>query len=122
MKKSTFMAMILGTVSSVFFSLGMCMALLPEWNTFQEGVIFGSVGLVLGLITLLLWRKMEGKQPIKLNLKHVLFSLFGVLGALTLVLGMCFCLVWERIIPGTLIGLTGIIMLLSLFPLIKGIK
>lgn len=122
MKKSTFMAMILGTVSSVFFSLGMCMALLPEWNTFQEGVIFGSVGLVLGLITLLLWRKMEGKQPIKLNLKHVLFSLFGVLGALTLGLGMCFCLVWERIIPGTLIGLTGIIMLLSLFPLIKGIK
>ena len=29
MKKSSFVAMMLGTVSGVLFSLGMCMALLP---------------------------------------------------------------------------------------------
>lgn len=32
MKKSNFVALVLGTISGVFFALGMCMALLPEWN------------------------------------------------------------------------------------------
>lgn len=114
--------MILGTVSGVLFALGMCMALLPEWNAFREGIIFGVVGLVLGLITLIVWRKMEGKQPIKVNVKNILFVIFGVLGALVLGLGMCFCMVWENIVLGTVIGLVGIVMLLSLIPMTKGLK
>lgn len=56
MKKSSFVAMVLGTVSVVLFALGMCMALIPEWNAFKPGVIFGCVGLLLGLITLIVWR------------------------------------------------------------------
>ncbi len=122
MKKSSFVAMVLGTISGVLFSLGMCMALLPEWNTFREGVIFGAVGLVLGLITWIVWRKMEGKQPIRVNKKNLLFVVFGVLGALILGLGLCFCMVWEKIIPGTVIGLVGIVMLLMLIPMTKGIQ
>lgn len=122
MKKSSFVAMILGVISAVLFSLGMCMALLPEWDAFTEGIIFGAVGLILGLITLLIWRKMEHKAPIKVNGKTVLFILFAVIGALVLGVGMCFCLVWENIIVGTLIGLIGILMLLSLIPITKGIK
>lgn len=39
MKKSGFIALILGTVSGVLFALGMCMALLPEWDAFTEGVL-----------------------------------------------------------------------------------
>ena len=31
MKKSSFVALVLGTIGGVFFALGMCMALLPEW-------------------------------------------------------------------------------------------
>lgn len=122
MKKSSFVAMILGTVSGVLFALGMCMALLPEWNAFREGIVFGAVGLVLGLITLIIWRKMEGKQPIKINLKNLFFIIFGVLGALILGLGMCFCMVWENIVLGTVIGIVGIVMLLSLIPITKGLK
>lgn len=122
MKKSSFVAMVLGTVSGVLFSLGMCMALLPEWNVFREGIIFGVLGLVLGLVTLLIWRKMEGKQPIRLQPKQVLFVVFGILGALVLGLGMCFCMVWENIVVGTLIGLVGIVMLLSLIPMVKGLQ
>ena len=49
MKKSNFVALVLGTVSGVMFALGMCMALLPEWNAFKEGVVFGIVGIVLDL-------------------------------------------------------------------------
>lgn len=37
MKKSNFVAMILGTIGTVFFALGMCMSLLPEWGMMQEG-------------------------------------------------------------------------------------
>lgn len=32
MKKSNFVAMILGAIGTVFFALGMCMSLLPEWG------------------------------------------------------------------------------------------
>ena len=122
MKKSSFVAMILGTVSGVLFALGMCMALLPEWNAFTEGIIFGAVGLLLGAITLFVWRKMEKKPPIKLNSKTAIIIVIAVIGALILGLGMCLCLVWEKFVIGTLIGIVGIVALLSLIPLIKGIK
>lgn len=122
MKKSSFVALFLGTVSGVLFALGMCMALLPEWNTFREGIIFGVIGLVLGLVTIIVWRKMEHKKPVKLNMRSVLFAVFGIIGTLTLGLGMCFCMVWENIIFGTIVGLVGILMLIALIPIIKGIK
>ena len=122
MKKSSFVAKMLGTVSGVLFSLGMCMALLPEWNAFKQGIVFGAVGIVLGLITLIVWRKMENKAPIKLNGRMILITAFGILGALTLGVGMCFCLVWEKFVIGTIIGLAGILLLLMLIPMTKGLK
>lgn len=122
MKKSSFVAMMLGTVSGVLFALGMCMALLPEWNAFKPGIIFGAVGIILGLVTLIVWRKMEHKAPIKLNGRMVALTVFGIIGALTLGVGMCFCMVWENIVLGTIIGLAGILLLLALIPITKGIK
>lgn len=122
MRKSSFVAMILGTVSGVLFALGMCMALLPEWNAFKPGIIFGTVGIVLGLITLIVWRKLENKAPIKLNGRMILITVLGIIGALTLGVGMCFCMVWENIVLGTIIGLVGILLLLALIPIVKGIK
>ena len=114
--------MMLGTVSGVLFALGMCMALLPEWNAFGPGVVFGTVGIVLGLITLLVWRKMEHKAPIRISGRVFFLAALGIIGALTLGVGMCFCMVWENIVLGTVIGLVGILLLLSLIPITKGIK
>lgn len=122
MKKSSFVAMILGTVSGVLFSLGMCMALLPEWNSFKPGTIFGVIGLTLALITVIVWRKMENKAPIKLSGKAAGVSALAVIGSLLLGVGMCFVLVWEKMIIGIIVGLIGIIVLLSLIPVIKGLK
>ena len=48
--------MLMGTVSGVLFALGMCMALIPEWGAFQPGIVFGCVGLLLGLVTVMIWR------------------------------------------------------------------
>ena len=122
MKKSSFVAMVLGTASVVLFALGMCMATIPEWNAFRPGIIFGCVGLVLGLITLIIWRKMEHKQPIRMNGKTVLSVIIGVVGALALGVGMCFSMVWGKLVMGIVIGLLGIVVLLCLIPLTKGIK
>ncbi len=122
MKRSNFAAMVLGTVSGVLFALGMCMALLPEWNAFKPGIIFGCAGLLLGLITVIIWRRMEGRQPVKFSGKAILTAGVGMIGALALGVGMCFCMVWGKMALGIIIGLVGIVVLLCLIPLTRGIK
>lgn len=122
MKKSSFVAMVLGTVSGVLFALGMCMALIPEWGAFQPGIVFGCVGLLLGLVTLIVWRKMEHKAPIEFSGKTVFAVIVGVVGALALGVGMCFSMVWGKMILGIVIGLIGLVVLLFLIPLTKGVK
>ena len=121
MKKSSFVALIMGTVSGVLFALGMCMALLPEWNAFTPGIILGGMGVVLSIITVLVWCRMENKKLPKMSVKNVFRAVYAVAGAMVLGVGMCMCLVWEKIILGTLVGLLGIIMLIALVPMIKGL-
>lgn len=122
MKKSSFVALMFGTVSGGLFAIGMCMVLLPEWNAFTEGVIFGTIGIILGLVTLLVWCKMENKKLPQMNGKTAFRIVYAIVAALVLGVGMCVCLVWGEIIWGTFIGLLGIIMLIALIPMIKGIK
>lgn len=122
MKKSSFIAMVLGTVSIVLFAIGMCMALIPEWDAFEPGIIFGCIGLILGLITLLIWRKMEQKEPIHFSAKAVFTVLIGAAGTLALGVGMCYSMVWDKMVMGIVIGLVGIVILLCLIPMIKGVK
>lgn len=122
MKKSNFVAMILGTIGMVFFALGMCMALIEEWEMFRQGIVAGVVGLVILLITLLVWRRMEGKKPIKLSGKTVGTVVLAIFGALLLGVGMCFSMVFGKMVLGVVIGLVGIVALLMLIPLTKGLK
>lgn len=122
MKKSNFVALVLGTVSGVFFALGMCMALLPEWGVGTQGIISGVVGLALMLVTVGIWRKMEGKAPIRISGKAVGAVLLGVLGALLFGVGMCLSMVFSKMFLGIVIGLAGIVFLLMLIPLQKGLK
>lgn len=122
MKKSNFTAMILGTIGMVFFALGMCMALLPEWGMFRQGIVSGVIGLVILLITLIVWRRMEGKEPIKLNGKTVGSVVLGIFGALLFGVGMCLCMVFGRLVLGVIVGLIGIVVLFLLIPLTKGLK
>lgn len=122
MKKSNFVAMILGTIGMVFFALGMCMALIEEWGMFRQGIVAGVVGLVILLITLLVWRRMEGKEPIKLSGKTVGTVVLAIFGALLLGVGMCFSMVFGKMVLGVVIGLVGIVTLLMLIPLTKGLK
>jgi len=114
--------MVLGTVSGILFALGMCMALIPEWGAFTPGIVFGCIGLLMALITLLVWRKMEHKKPVHISGKALLTTIAGIVGALALGTGMCFCMVWGHMIAGIVIGLVGIVILIGLIPLTKGLK
>lgn len=122
MKKSNFVAMILGTIGGIFAAIGMCMSLLPEWNAFKPGVVMGCVGIVILLITVAVWRRMENKAPIRLSGKTIGIVLVSVVGSLLLGVGMSLVMVWSNIVLGIVIGIAGIILLLSLIPLIKGLK
>ena len=122
MKKSSFTALLLGTLSGVLFAIGMCMALIAEWNAFTPGVVLGCTGVMLGIATMLIWRKMEHKAPCHLSGRHVRAVLLGVAGAMLLGVGMCFCMVWQRMLPGMLIGVVGIVLLVCLITLLKGVK
>ena len=122
MKKSTFVAMILGTIGGILFALGMCMTLIPEWNAFQPGVVMGAIGAVVLLVMVLVWRKMENKASIKLSGKTIGATLIGIVGALLFGVGMCLTMVWSHMIVGIIVGIVGIVVLLCLIPFIKGLK
>lgn len=122
MKKSSFVAMILGTIGGILLALGMCMSLLPEWNAFRPGVAMGCVGLAVLIIMVFVWRKMERKEPIKLSGKAIDALLLAVLGSLLLGVGMCLTMVWSQLAIGIVIGVLGIVVLLSLIPFIKGLN
>ena len=76
MKKTTFITMVLTTISVVFFALGMCMALIPEWHAFRQGIVFGVIGLVLGLVTIIVYRRMTNKAPIEISKRMILFRTY----------------------------------------------
>ena len=122
MKKSSFVAMILGTIGGILFALGMCMALIAVWNARQPVIVLGGLGVAVLLIMLLVWRKMENKEPIHLSGKTIGTVLLGILEALVLGVGMCLTMGWGRMIVGTLVGIVGIVLLLCLIPMVKGIK
>lgn len=122
MSKKNFISLILGTIGGILFALGMCMALLPEWNAFTQGIVVGCIGVVVLLAMVMVRRRMEGKPVfVKLSGKTYATILLSVVGVLVLGVGMCMVMVWNMLIPGTAVGLVGIILLLCLIPLVKGI-
>ena len=122
MKKQNFVSLLLGVIGGVLFGLGMCMCLLEEWNAFRPGLILGCAGLLVLLILLIVHRKMAGKPAVVINGTILGKVLFAALGALTLGVGMCMVMVWEGLlVPGVLVGLVGILLLLCLIPLCKGL-
>ena len=122
MKKSSFVAMVLGVIGGILAAIGMCMCLLPEWNAFKPGVVMGCVGIAVLLVMIIVWRKMTNKEPIHMSGKTIGVIILGIIGALLLGVGMCCVMVWSKLVLGIIGGIAGIILLLTLIPLIKGLK
>ena len=122
MRKKDFVTLIMSTIGGILFALGMCMALLPEWGAMTQGIVMGVVGLVVLLAMLLVRRKMDGKPAIVFNGKAIATTLFGVLAAVVFGIGMCMTMVWNMMVPGIIVGIVGIVLLLCLIPICKGLK
>lgn len=122
MKKNQFIKLIICVVGGLLFSLGMCMCLLPEWNSFNLGVIIASIGgavlLVMGIISIL--KNSKNAKPI--NWKLVGKISYGVLSALVLGAGMSLIMAFEQMLVGIIVGIVGIIMVLFLIPMFLGFK
>lgn len=122
MKKKDFVTLIMSVIGGILFALGMCMALLPEWGAMTQGVVMGVVGLVVLLTMLLVRRKMDGKPVIVFNGKAIATTLFGVFATAVFGVGMCMTMVWNMMVPGIAVGIVGIVLLLCLIPICKGLK
>lgn len=122
MKKKDFVTLMMSVVGGILFALGMCMALLPEWNTMTQGVVIGAVGLAVLLVMLLVRRKMDGKPAIVFSGKAIATTLFGIFSTVVFGIGMCMTMVWNMMIPGIAVGIVGILLLLCLIPVCKGLK
>ena len=122
MRKKDFVTLIMSTIGGILFALGMCMALLPEWGAMTQGIVMGAVGLVVLLSMLLVRRKMDGKPAIVFNGKAIATTLFGVLAAVVFGIGMCMTMVRNMMVPGIIVGIVGIVLLLCLIPICKGLK
>ena len=122
MKKKDFVTLILSTIGGILFALGMCMALLPEWGVLNQGIVIGAIGLVVLLAMLLVRRKMDGKPAIVFNARTIGITLLGVIGAIVLGVGMCMTMIWNMMVPGIIVGIVGIVLLLCLIPVVKGLE
>ena len=49
-------------------------------------------------------------------------ALFGIFSTVVFGVGMCMTMVWNMMIPGIAVGIVGIILLLCLIPVCKGLK
>ncbi len=121
MKKKNFVTLVLGVVFGSLFSVGMCMCLLPEWNSFTEGVVMTSVGGV-GLLILGIYRFISDGKKLVFNWKLIGKIAFGILAALVFGLGMCMTMLWNMMLWGILVGVVGIVLLLCLIPMCFGIS
>ena len=122
MKKKDFVTLILSTIGGILFALGMCMALLPEWGAMRQGIVIGVVGAVVLLAMVPVRRRMDGKPAIVFNGKAIGTTLLGIAGAIVLGVGMCMTMIWNMMVPGIAVGIVGIVLLLCLIPVIKGLK
>lgn len=122
MKKKNFVTLIMSTVGGILFALGMCMGLLPEWGALKQGIVIGVIGVLILLAMVLVRRKMDGKPAIVLNGKAIGTTLLGIAGAIALGVGMCMTMIWNMLVPGIIVGIVGIVLLLCLIPVIKGME
>ncbi|MBE5888529.1 MAG: hypothetical protein E7283_06840 [Lachnospiraceae bacterium] len=123
MEKKNFVALVLGVIGGLLFGIGMCMCLLPEWNMFTPGVVVTAIGFILLVVLVIVYRKMSGAKPIKVNWKIVGKVVYGVISSLVLGGGMALIMTVEgMMLPGIALGIVGIVMLLFLIPMCLGFK
>lgn len=123
MTKKSFVYLLLTVLGGLMFALGICMCLLPEWNTFTPGVAVTALGaLTLLVLALIRWIQ-AGRPMMKIDWNKTGKVAYAVLACLVLGTGMALILTAENMmLPGIGVGVAGILMLVGCIPVFKGLK
>lgn len=128
MKKETLLEIILGTIGGLIFAIGMCMCLIPEWDLFTTGVIVATIGFIVLLCIIPIYRK---EHPKKVSNKKtdwglVLTWAIGVVGALIMGFGMSKIMVGNPekmdMIIGMITGVVGLLICVLNYPIYSYLK
>lgn len=121
MKKSKYVALVMSVCGVLLLGIGLSMTTLTQWQLFSQGVIVGCVGLLILLCTIIVYRKLEHKPALQINSKTLRNGVILIIGIMAFGIGMCLTMVYNQYLTGIAIGFVGIVILLGLIPLHKGL-
>lgn len=127
MKKETLLEIILGTIGGLVFAIGMCMALIPEWDMLKPGIVVGVIGFIILLLIIPIYRKSHPKKEHnKVNWGIVIAWIVGIIGSLIMGFGMSKVMVdnpsSQDLIIGIITGIIGLIICVLNYPIYAYIK
>lgn len=129
MKKDTLLEIILGTIGGLIFSIGMCMGLIKEWDMLIPGIVVGSIGFIILLCIIPVYRKSHPKvSKEKKNTDWGLVAtwVIGIIGSLVMGFGMSMIMVGDAsktdMIIGLVTGVVGLIVCVLNYPIYAYIK
>lgn len=129
MKKDTLLEIILGTIGGLIFSIGMCMGLIKEWDMLIPGIVVGSIGFIILLCIIPVYRKSHPKAlKEKKNIDWGLVAtwVIGIIGSLVMGFGMSMIMVGDAsktdMIIGLVTGVVGLIVCVLNYPIYAYIK
>jgi hypothetical protein len=122
MTKTNYVTLVMGTIGGVLFALGMCMCMVEEWGSFAQGVGLGVAGMVVLALMYLVRQRMQGVRFEAPDARTVLAVIVGVVGAALFGIGVCLCTAFGKMGLGVVLGLIGMVVMLTLVPLTKGLK
>ena len=122
MKKSRFVALVMGSFGFLLSVLGLCMCLTKSWHSAGAGLVMFLLGLLTLLAMMIVYRRMEGKPPIRLEKKGIQVLALSLTSVVALVAGACLTLLWGQLVTGVLVGIIGMVLLICIVPVCRGIR
>ena len=128
MKKDTLLEIILGTIGGLIFAIGMCMALVEDWDMLVPGVVTGVIGFIVLLCIIPVYRKTHPKKVSnkKTDWGIVLTFVVGIVGSLIMGFGMSKIMVDTPdkmdLIIGMITGVVGLIICVLNYPIYSYLK
>ena len=127
MKKDTLIGVILGTIGGLLFAIGMCMCLVPAWNAFVGGVVTASIGFVVLLTIIPIFRRSRPKKERKPIDKGLLLTwVVGIAGSLIMGYGMSKIMIEDvpgsDMLVGMIAGVVGLLICVLNYPIYAYLK
>lgn len=128
MKKDTLLEIILGTIGGLVFAIGMCMALVAEWDMLVPGIVTGVIGFIILLCIIPVYRKTHPRKVSDKNTNWglVLTFVVGIVGSLIMGFGMSMIMVDTPdkmdLIIGMITGVVGLLICVLNYPIYSYLK